>query len=437
VTSSVTSGSAQESGGSVGADATEITPEPLPRLELVDGLTTVIDTESALAATIERLAAGDGPIAIDAERASGYRYGQRAYLVQLRRAGAGTSLIDPTAFEDLTELAEVLGESEWILHAASQDLPCLAEIGLTPRSGLFDTELAGRLLGLPRVGLAALVEQLLGQSLAKEHSAADWSTRPLPEPWLHYAALDVEPLVELRDALDQLLRAADKRQWAAEEFDWIAHAPPASPRVDPWRRTSGMHRVRAPRGVAAVRALWYARDEIARKRDTAPGRILADAAVVEAALAMPVDADAMQSLPAFRGRGARRYLSTWVRTIAAVRALPDSALPPVSVPGDGPPPPRVWPDRDPVAAARLRRSRSGLGSLAESLSLPVENLIPPDAVRRVAWKPPDPATSEAIENSLRTLGAREWQIALAVPILTEAMVADVAPPAATEAVTGE
>src|SRR5262249_50776854 len=84
------------------------------------------------------LGAGEGPVAVDAERASGYRYGHRAFLVQLRRRGAGTVLIDPIACPDLSALDAVLAGSEAVLHAASQDLPCLAELGYRPRQ-LFDT----------------------------------------------------------------------------------------------------------------------------------------------------------------------------------------------------------------------------------------------------------------------------------------------------------
>ena len=393
----------------------------VPPLHLADGLPPLIDEPGPLADAVTALRGGRGPIAVDAERASGYRYGQRAYLVQLRRSGAATMLIDPTAFADLSSLAAVLGESEWVLHAANQDLPCLAEIGLIPHAGVFDTELAGRLLGLPRVGLAALMEHQLGFSLAKEHSAADWSTRPLPEAWLHYAALDVELLVELRDILDELLIAAGKRDWASEEFAAIVAAPPARPRTDPWRRTSGMHRVRNSRGLAIVRSLWYARDEIAQNRDISPGRILADAAIIEAALALPSDIDALQALGAFRHRGAKRHIATWSRSVSAALALPASELPPLSLPGDGPPPPRVWADRDPVAAARLRKARAGLTAVALSSDLPVENLISPDAVRRVIWKPPTPVTSESVAASLARLGARSWQIELTLPVLLEAL----------------
>jgi ribonuclease D len=152
-----------------------------PLLVLRDGLPLITETEARLAEACAAIAGGSGPVAIDAERASGYRYSNRAYLIQLRREGAGTWLVDPIAFDSLAPLAKALDDTEWILHAASQDLPCLAEVGLRPGS-LFDTELAGRLLGYPRVGLATLVETVLGQRMKKEHSAVDWSRRPLPEP---------------------------------------------------------------------------------------------------------------------------------------------------------------------------------------------------------------------------------------------------------------
>ncbi len=208
-----------------------------------------------MAATVAAFAAGTGPVAIDAERASGYRYSARAYLVQLRREGSGTALVDPIAFDDLADLQAALGDTEWILHAATQDLPCLAEIGLRPTT-LFDTELAGRLLGYPRVGLATLVETVVGRSLRKEHSAVDWSTRPLPVPWLEYAALDVEALVELREALGRELEETGKAEWARQEFEHLVTAAPSGPRQEPWRRTSGMHRARGRRALAAVRELW-------------------------------------------------------------------------------------------------------------------------------------------------------------------------------------
>ncbi|MFH9727183.1 ribonuclease D [Streptomyces sp. NPDC017254] len=393
---------------------------PIPLLEPREGIPPVVETEDALAEVIAAFAAGRGPVAVDAERASGYRYGQRAYLVQLRREGAGTALVDPVGCPDLSGLGEALAGTEWILHAATQDLPCLRDIGMLPTS-LFDTELAGRLAGFPRVGLGAMVESVLGYALEKGHSAVDWSTRPLPEPWLRYAALDVELLVDLRDALEKELDRQGKLEWAHQEFDAIASAPPAPPRKDPWRRTSGMHKVRRRRQMAVVRELWTARDAVAQRRDVSPGKVLSDAAIVEASLAVPVNVAALTALPGFGHRMGRRQLEQWQAAVDRARALPESELPQPGQQVAGPPPPRAWADKDPVAAARLSAARTAVSALAEELNLPQENLITPDTVRRVCWEPPSPADADSVAAALTGHGARPWQVGLVTPLLVTAL----------------
>ena len=372
---------------------------------------------AALSDVAEKFAAGTGPVAVDAERASGFRYSQRAYLVQLRRAGAGTALVDPIPLgSDLHELAPAFAGVEWVLHAASQDLPCLAEVGLAPES-LFDTELAGRLAGLPRVGLGPLVEQLLGLSLEKGHGAADWSRRPLPDDWLVYAALDVEVLVELRDVLADLLAEQGKLEWAHQEFEAVRTAGSPAPRAEPWRRTSGIHKIRKPRALAAVRALWEARDRLAAERDIAPGRVLPDAAIVDAAVTEPTSPGALAALPVFRGRSQRRLTSYWYAALAQVARLDPDALPAPTAPADGPPPVARWADRDPAAAARLSAARAGIAALSEEWSIPAENLLQPDLLRRVCWSPPEDGD---VAGALRAGGARPWQVQLVAPILDEA-----------------
>ncbi len=403
--------------------ATEpVAPErvAVPLVEPREGVPEPITTAAGLAAAVARLAAGTGPVAVDAERASGYRYGQRAYLVQLRRQGSGTVLVDPVPLPDLSALGDAIADAEWVLHAASQDLPCLAEVGMRPRT-LFDTELAGRLLGYEKVGLGAMVERQLGLALEKGHSAADWSTRPLPRAWLAYAALDVEVLVELRDLLEEQLRAAGKLDWAREEFAALASAPPPAPRAEPWRRTSGIHRVRGRRALATVRALWEARDALARQRDIAPGRVLPDSAIVAAATANPATAEELATLPVFSGRQQLRQLRRWFGAVAAARELPDEALPLSAVPSDGPPPPNRWADRDPDAAARLVAARAVLADLSARLSIPVENLLSPDLVRRLAWAPPADADPAGVSAVLAAGGARRWQVELAAPLLADAV----------------
>lgn len=380
----------------------------------------MVATDEALAEVIAAFAAGTGPLAVDAERASGYRYGQRAYLVQLRRAGAGTALIDPIGCPDLSALGDVLADTEWILHAATQDLPCLREIGMTP-TRLFDTELAGRLAGFPRVGLGAMVENVLGFALEKGHSAVDWSTRPLPEPWLRYAALDVELLVDLRDALEKELDRQGKLDWALQEFHAIASAPPPPPRKDPWRRTSGMHKVRRRRQMAVLRELWNTRDQTAQRRDISPGKVLSDAAIVEASLALPVNVHALTALPGFGHRMGRRQLEQWQAAIDRARALPDAELPQPGQPLQGPPPPRSWADKDPEAAARLSAARAAVSALAEQLNMPQENLITPDTVRRVCWEPPSDPSVATVSEALASHGARRWQVEQVAPLLSKAL----------------
>jgi ribonuclease D len=394
--------------------------EVAPPLRLRDSLPAVVDSPTALKSTVEAVATGTGPVALDAERASGYRYSPRAYLVQLRREGAGTALIDPLPFDDLVELDAAIGDAEWILHAAIQDLPCLTELGMRPRQ-LFDTELAGRLLNMPRVGLATLVSELLGWSMVKAHSAVDWSTRPLPEPWLEYAALDVEMLVELRDAMVTRLREAGKLDWAQEEFDALVDYAGPTIRAEPWRRTSGIHRVRGRRALAIVRELWEARDEAARTRDTAPGRILPDAVIVEIARENPQSPSAVRSLSALRTRRVRRDLDIWIEAVARAQALPDRELPTATGPSTGPPPPRSWPDRDPAAAARLTASRAIVTELAEHHDLPAENLIAPDLIRRLAWEPPAELSLATVAAQLADGGARAWQVDLIATPLADAL----------------
>jgi ribonuclease D len=395
-------------------------PVPLLR-EPADGVPDPITTPAELDDLVERMRHATGPIALDAERASGYRYSQRAYLVQLRRADVGTALIDPIAVPTLAELSEAIGDAEWILHAANQDLPCLAELGLHPAS-LFDTELAGRLLGDERVALGTMVEQHLGVRLEKGHSAADWSTRPLPRDWLVYAALDVELLLDLRDTLAAALRAAGKQEWARQEFEAVRLAIAQPPRVDPWRRTSGIHKVRNRRQLASIRALWQARDSYAAQRDVAPGRVLPDAAIIEAARAEPKSPADLAALPVFRGPRQRRQVGRWFAALASARALPDDQLPPLAGgEGDGIPSPSRWRERDPEAAERLVRCRAVVNEIAQANTVLAQNLLASDVLRRLAWAPPQPLDGAAVRSRLTELGARPWQVELTADQLAAAL----------------
>lgn len=411
-------------------------PEPtpredpeLPRLAAPrEGVPDVTDTAAGLEHLVEALGAGSGPVGIDTERAHGYRYWPRAWLIQLRREGAGTFLLDPSAFAapgevaDLTAVREVLDEAEWIIHAASQDLPCLVEVGLSP-THLFDTELAGRLLNYPKVSLGAMAERLCGVSLAKEHSAADWSQRPLPEDWLAYAALDVELLAEMRQRLVEALAAAGKTEWARQEFAHLAETAQATTPTKPdrWRRTSGLNTVRSRRGLAVVRELWSARETIARHRDKAPGRILNDRAIVAAAAREGVVARDLPSMKSFNRGAARRYLTQWSDAVRRVESMDPADYPPIRGPRNGRSTPRNWQNRHPEAYQRFLVAREALAGVAAEAEVPVENLLSPAVWHQVCWEPPAQRSVESIDAALAAGSARPWQRGLAAGPLAEAL----------------
>lgn len=379
----------------------------------------VIADHHAAAAAASRLADGHGPVAVDVERASGFRYSQRAYLIQVYRRGSEVFLFDPPAIGDLSALQAAIGDEEWVLHAASQDLPSLREAGLEPPR-VFDTELAARLLGHERVGLGAVVEETLGITLAKAHSAADWSTRPLPQGWLEYAALDVLHLIDVRDALAEELEEQGKTAFAAEEFEAVRTRAPKPAREEPWRRLSGLHTVRGRRALAVARALWTAREEYAREEDVSPGRLVPDRALVAAVIADPATKQDLARVKDFTGRASRSQLDRWWAAIEAGRA--DPALPSERGPGDGMPPPRAWADRNPAADARLKAAKPVVEARAEEVNMPTENLLTPDLLRRVAWNPPADITAESVGRALLDLGARAWQVEQTAQVIAAAFV---------------
>ena len=412
------------------SETTPDTPAAVPLLTPSDGVPDVVDTEEKFISALKSLESGTGPFAVDAERASGYKYSARAYLIQIKRTGGGLHLIDPIPFGPghalFSQLNDLLNTDEVILHASTQDLPCLREIGINPKK-LFDTELGGRIAGLPRVGLGPLLESLMGVTLAKEHSAVDWSTRPLPNEWLNYAALDVELLVELREKIYELLSGANKWQWAEQEFAAILLTPPAPPRIDPWRRTSGMHKIKKRDQLAIIKNLWTARNEIARSNDVASGKLLNDSAIIEFAIHKPLTKKNAEK--ALRPIGMRaRWLEnmpTWISAIESALNTPEDQWPPMKSGADTLPPIKLWRERFPEKYAPLTHARFAVETMAHELSIPAENLISPEIIRRICWAPPTPrattADVKAVSEAMAALGARPWQIEIVAPSLAAAL----------------
>ena len=388
-----------------------------PLLAPVGGVPELVETSESLGEVLSQLKLGSGPIAIDAERASGYKYSARAYLIQIKRKGGGLHLIDPIAVGESpywNEISNAFADQEWIIHASTQDLACLREVGINPQI-IFDTELAGRIAGCERVGLGPLTEQLLDVTLAKEHSAVDWSLRPLRPEWLNYAALDVELLVELRDEIEKLLIANKKLEWAKQDFAAILKSPPPLPRKEPWRRTSGIHKIRDLTALAIIRSLWAARNEFAKEIDLAPGRVFNDETLVLIATKPPKGFGDFKKALLRRTRLTSMPFEEWFELFQTAQQLTGDELPKLRMPSEGLPAPKMWQSRNPLGYARLTHARAAVLECAAENAMPAENLISPEAVRRVCWPTPPVEIADRLKfvaSELAEFGARSWQIEL-------------------------
>ena len=265
----------------------------------------------------------------------------------------------------------------------------MRELGLAPQY-LFDTELGGRIAGCERVGLGPLCESLLGLALAKEHSAVDWSIRPLRQEWLNYAALDVDVLVDLRDEVEKLLIEKGKLAWAQED-----------------RMT-----------LAIIRALWHARDEFARSIDISAGRVFNDEVLVDIATKRPAAIDEFNKIVKRRTRVENLPTTEWFTLMHQVLTFAPQDLPELRLPSSGLPVVKLWKERNPLGYARLSHARAAVIAKAAELEMPVENLISPDAIRQLTWQtPPENNLTTFISSTLSAAGARPWQITAVGEIL--------------------
>lgn len=349
------------------------------------GIPPIIDTASALDKAATKLLSSVEPVAVDTERAQGRTYGSAAYLVQIRRSDIGTFLIDAHALPDLSILSQSLN-TEWILHAADQDLACMEDLGLAP-SSIFDTEVAARLLGAEHFGLGALTEEYLGIRLKKNHQNEDWSTRPLPKDWLAYAALDVELLPQLREVLYSKLQESGRIEWAEQEFSYEL-SNPIRPRPNHWRNLKGIGKLKRSADLAVAKELWLEREEIARRTDTAPGRVLTGNAIIEAALTHPESRKEILKIADFRRPLARRNAEKWWQAVSRAYEMPRDQLPPrpvsdpFSVPAAG-----QWKRIDSSAAERLSEVREVVGAIAEPLDIAPDVVLSAKVQRSLAWWP--------------------------------------------------
>ncbi|QCB28572.1 Ribonuclease D [Corynebacterium endometrii] len=414
------------------------------------GIPPALYTPDEFQAAADALAAGTGPIAIDTERAGNYRYDDRAFLLQLRRADTDTFLIAPEGHRDAVAkiLGPVINGKQWILHSARNDLPCLAWLGLHPGE-LFDTEVASRLAGFRRPSLLNMMDQLLDLQIDKAHSMANWSAYPLPKSWLAYAALDVEHLIELAEELEFLLEEDGYLEWAEEEFRHIVELfkGPCEPEEGNWRSTKGMGSLRSSQQLAVARALWFDRDESAKAMDASPFAILPNKTLIEAARTLPDSYRDVTRLPQFpRDRpGAAEHI---LKVIDNALDTDPTTWPDLHGPAPSSLPKQLWKNNFSNSWSSYQNVRDEIAGEAEELDLQVDLVIEPHALTDVFWafvhsalthpgvEAKDSVNTSTrklidrveplslswlsptdIEPALATAGVRPWQRRIVTPIL--------------------
>ena len=163
-----------------------------------------IDSADDLA-QIAAAAAGEEYIAVDTETVGWQTGNESLALVQIgipsKKIAYIIDAIAVTTFEPIRDIL-VSTKPAKVAHNASFEDRQFGRVGIKMK-GIRDTLPMSRSLrpDLPNHQLKTSCFFVLGKSLDKESQTSDWSVRPLTKKQLHYAALDVEILSDLYDAL--------------------------------------------------------------------------------------------------------------------------------------------------------------------------------------------------------------------------------------------
>jgi ribonuclease D len=258
-----------------------------------------VDTPEALDELCRQLA-GVSWFALDTEFLREKTYYPKLCLLQVATPGL-VACVDPLALDDLAPMLALLADRNItkVLHSARQDMEIFYHLAGTPPAPVFDTQIAAPLLGYAdQIGYANLVKEVLGVTLHKLHTRADWSLRPLGEEQLRYAADDVIYLVEIYRQLLERLQALGRLEWLEEDFRQLSS--PQLYEVRPehaWLKVKGANRLKGS-SLSILQALASWREQQASSRDRPRGWMLRDDIMVEIARHKPTT---LQALSAIRG----------------------------------------------------------------------------------------------------------------------------------------
>lgn len=251
-------------------------------------------------------------VAIDTEADSFYHYFDKTCLVQIATRKR-IYLVDPLALggpEELAPLGPVMADPEIrkVFHAAEYDIFVLKRDCGFRFTHLFDTMVSAQLLGYPAIGLAALVERHFDVNLPKDEQRSDWSSRPLRDSQLTYAAADVTHLIPLAERLERELKKRGRLHWAQREFDTLALRQWPERGFDKmgYLRIKGARKLDA-NALSVLRELYLVRDRRAREIDRPPFKVLGNRALLEIAERKPASESALGQIKGVTDLILRRF----------------------------------------------------------------------------------------------------------------------------------
>jgi len=291
-------------------------------------LYTCIQKDDELSPLIARMKQA-GRLALDTEGDSLHHYFQKICLIQLTIDGRNY-IIDPLSGMDLSEFLDVLASKPLVLHGAEYDLRMMrASFGFIPRNEIFDTMLAGVILGYDQLGLVALVKRFLNVELSKKGQKSDWSRRPLSDEQLEYAAEDTRYLAPLANCLARELHHLARTDWHKEicaNMVRLSMIDAPEDRENEWRipGTSTL----LPRQMAYVRQIWYWREDEARHADLPSFKILDSRRIIDIAVwATSHNPHSFTGMPSLPRNCIGRRLNALRKALIKARNIPKPYLP--------------------------------------------------------------------------------------------------------------
>ncbi len=282
-------------------------------------------------------------IALDTESDSLYRYQPRVCLIQISTLASPDVdpeqadesevvdyLVDPLRLEDISPLGMLLADPaiEVVMHAAENDILELSRDFGFLFQYVFDTQLAARILGWQRVGLAAILEEKFGVISDKRMQRTDWGKRPLTPQQITYAQMDTHFLPTLRTLLIQQLQATGRWEEAQEAFAMLSrisqHARTGNGR-SVWSMKIAREVPRVATGV--LEALWQWREQMAQRQNWPPFKIMNDQALAALATHQPKELNDIQRISGLNAQQMARYGIALRDAINAGLQRPLPALP--------------------------------------------------------------------------------------------------------------